>query len=51
MFTDKNKIDPLLLIEQSELPLESEKIIDDFAKKLRSLYFKNIKKREKNRLF
>ena len=41
------KIDPLLLIEQSELPLESEKIIDDFAKKLRSLYFKNIKKLEK----
>jgi hypothetical protein len=51
MFTDKNNIDPLLLIEQSGLSLESEKIIDDFAKKLRSLYFKNIKKREKNRLF
>ena len=49
MFLDKNKIDPYLLIDEEKLTPEVEKIIDDFAKKLRFLYFEDIAKRKNYR--
>ena len=45
MYTDINKIDPILFINQPTLGNKEEVVIDNMAKKLRKLYFETIARR------
>ena len=49
MFLDNDKIDPYLRLEEERITPEVEKIIDAFAKRLRTLYFEDIAKRKNYR--